>query len=171
MATIELTQGKVTTVPDECYEALTAMGSWHVYKPHNSKTLYAKRNMRLPNGKRQNVYLHRVIWQLLHGEIPEGLTIDHRDRNGLNNMPDNLRLATRQQQSVNQIKHSNNTSGFIGVYSASNKYMAKVGIDGIEKYLGVFDRPEDAALARDKVALEVYGDFAVLNFPELKVAA
>lgn len=42
---------------------------------------------------------HRVIWELLKGNIPSGMEIDHLDGNGLNNLIENLRLVTR---SVNQ---------------------------------------------------------------------
>lgn len=45
---------------------------------------------------------HRIIWSLVNGEIPEGLTIDHKDRNTKNNDIKNLRLATMAQQSINR---------------------------------------------------------------------
>lgn len=92
MATIELTQGKVTQVPDELFEELNSV-KW--YAPCPGQTFYAARNVGLPNGKRGQVFLHNVIWEMLNGPIPDGYTVDHRDRDGLNNMPDNFRLATR----------------------------------------------------------------------------
>ena len=48
---------------------------------------------------------HNLIWFLLYGVDPatrHPLTIDHIDRNGSNNEPSNLRLATKQQQRENQ---------------------------------------------------------------------
>lgn len=35
-------------------------------------------------------YLHREIWRTIHGEIPDGYDIHHKDENPLNNRPDNL---------------------------------------------------------------------------------
>lgn len=35
-------------------------------------------------------HLHREIWRAVHGEIPDGHQIHHKDGNPLNNRPDNL---------------------------------------------------------------------------------
>lgn len=34
------------------------------------------------------------------------------------------------------------------------------------QYVGTFDTPLEAAIARDEAARRIYGEFAVLNFPE-----
>src|SRR5258708_7602367 len=43
---------------------------------------------------------HRLAWLYIHGCWP-ACHIDHRDCNGLNNVFEKLRLATRQQNSAN----------------------------------------------------------------------
>lgn len=45
---------------------------------------------------------HRIIWEMLNGPIPEGLTIDHIDRNKKNNLISNLRLADVYLQNANR---------------------------------------------------------------------
>ena len=41
--------------------------------------------------------LHRVIYRVFKGKIPEGMEIHHKDQNKLNNSIDNLSTATRSQ--------------------------------------------------------------------------
>lgn len=54
------------------------------------------------DGRRFTEYVHRVVWMIHNGVIPNGLVIDHRDRNKLNNSIDNLRLVTRAVNNTNR---------------------------------------------------------------------
>lgn len=60
-------------------------------------------------------YVHRIIWQILNGEIEEGLEIDHIDGNSSNNILSNLRKVTRQVNCRNFKKNKSNSSGVTGV--------------------------------------------------------
>lgn len=69
-------------------------------RPFGSKTsngLYWRLTI---DGKQ--VYAHRLIWELVNGPIPEGMTVDHVNRDGLDNRIENLRLATKSQQVLNR---------------------------------------------------------------------
>ncbi len=61
-------------------------------------------------------YAHRVIWQLVHGPIADGLCIDHIDGNGLNNRIENLRVVSLATNQRNRVVSRNNTTGVSGVF-------------------------------------------------------
>lgn len=55
--------------------------------------------------------VHRIIWVLHHGEIPEQMTIDHIDGNRSNNSIENLRCTTYSTNAKNK-KHKLSNTGF-----------------------------------------------------------
>ena len=61
----------------------------------------------LINGERFTKYLHRIIYEHVHGPIPLNKIIDHIDGNTLNNSINNLQCIT-QQQNVTRIKRTLN---------------------------------------------------------------
>lgn len=64
----------------------------------------------------------RVIWMLHFHEDPGSLTIDHIDRNPLNNCITNLRLADMHEQNLNTCHTSASTATrYIGVMMDSHK--------------------------------------------------
>ena len=82
------------------------------------------------NGKQHKV--HRLIWIMLVGEIPDGCQIDHIDGNRANNHISNLRLATRMENQRNSKKRCDNTSGTKGVsfHKPSGKWRVQIMKDG-----------------------------------------
>ena len=53
------------------------------------------------------------------------LSIDHINRDTLDNTRENLRIATRSEQNINQGMQKNNTSGVKGVCLVNNSYSAR----------------------------------------------
>lgn len=43
------------------------------------------------------VYVHRFMWELVHGRVPEGLELDHLCRNRLCMNPDHLEVVTHRE--------------------------------------------------------------------------
>lgn len=160
MKTIPLTQGKVALVDDDLFEALNRF-KWCAFR--QKKTFYAHRGVRLPDGKWTNKRMHREIFELLGLPVPK--TIDHRDRNGLNNQFKNLRPATHTEQLRNRGKRTDNTSGYIGVnwHKQTRKWQAHIKIDGKQRHLGLFTDAFSAAWVRDEFVKKHYGGFGVLN--------
>lgn len=104
--------------------------------------------------------LHRIIWEWHYDTIPEGLTIDHIDRNGLNNKIENLRLTTHAQNMANRKLFKNNTIGYKGVVSTpSGKFQARANKNGVKLYLGLFKTAEEAADCYQKWVQEEHGEF------------
>lgn len=103
-------------------------------------------------------YVHRIIWEMHHGPIPEGMQIDHIDGDGLNNRLGNLRLVDHQGNKKNQRKSRACKTGLMGVgwHKASGKWRATIQHDGKQIHLGLHDSYLDAACAR-KAAEVRYG--------------
>lgn len=162
MKRITLTKGQVAIVDDDVFEALNQF-NWYAYKVR--RTYYAARNVRR-EGKQVNLKMHREVFRLKGLPVPA--SVDHRDRDGLNNRLRNLRPATHQQQQFNKPKRRDNTSGYIGVtwYSPLSKWKAQAYLNGKNHYLGYYTSKIAAARARDKFARKHQGQFAVLNFPK-----
>lgn len=95
-------------------------------------------------------YAHRVAWEMIYGEIPEGLEIDHIDRNPSNNRISNLRLVTSEGNSFNTGGWKNASSTFKGVYWCKEKlkWVAQFNCKDYRKHLGYFDSEDAAHLAR-----------------------
>ncbi len=151
MKEIPLTNSnKVAFVDDDDYENVVRF-KWMISK--NNSVL------RTTIVKDERPYLH----QFLMGRT----FIDHKDRNPLNNTRHNLRFSTQSQNCANTIKRNKEfTSIYKGVYWAKtrNKWIAQIKIDRKAIRIGGFNSEIEAAKAYDKKALELFGEFAVLNF-------
>lgn len=109
----------------------------------------------------RTIYMHRVILA-----PPTNVEVDHINGDGLDNRRQNLRFATRIQNCAN-ISSALNKHGFRGIYFIKDegKFVGVVRSRKINHHTGRFPTAEGAARARDEIALRLYGEFAVLNFP------
>ncbi len=110
---------------------------------------------------KRSIKIHKLIMKEWSGKI-----IDHIDHNGLNNMRDNLRVATSKQNSRNAVMPKNNTTGFKGVRRRSQReglYVVMIEVDGKAVYGGCFKNIYKAANKYNELAIKHFGDFASLN--------
>lgn len=99
-------------------------------------------------------------------DVPDGMHVDHINRNPLDYRRDNLRIATPAQSIYNQNLRKDSTTGYRGVSKRGYKFAAYISVDGCQLYLGAYATAEEAAKVRDAAARKYHGEFAYLNFPD-----
>jgi len=153
---IPLTQGRFAIVDGEDYDRLRRY-KWRVY--NGGQTCYAIRT----EGQ-TTVRMHRQIMV-----APKSLLVDHIDHNGLNNRRSNLRVCTNSQNQHNQRIRLGGRSKYKGVvwHHRDRCWVAQIRINGRRLYLGCFDNEVDGAIAYDRKAIELFGEFAHVNFRDL----
>ena len=97
---------------------------------------------------------HNIVWVMHHGDIPEDKTIDHIDRNKSNNRVENLRLASRSQQEINQ-----NSRGFFW-HEKARKWRVEIFVGKKRKHIGYFPSALQARLAYEGAIAKVEPEFA-----------
>lgn len=160
MRLIPLSQGKFAMVDDEDFEELMQF-RWFAERQSRATggdRWYARRTVRNPERTcRGTVSMHAVVFGAPYA--------DHADGDGLNNQRSNLRPASRSQNAANTL--AKGQSGFKGVHwnKGIGRWQAQITIGKKHRHLGYFGGREDAALAYDAAARELYGAYAVINFP------
>jgi HNH endonuclease/AP2 domain len=150
------------------YDPLTGVFTWNVNRIANkikgqiAGTLDKDGYRQI--GINSKVYkAHQLAWLYVYGYLPK--EIDHIHGIKDDNRISELREATSSQNKCNKPKRKDNTSGFKGVtwHKGAKKWMTQIGINKRSYFLGYFDTPEKAALAFNKAAIELHGEFASLN--------
>lgn len=109
------------------------------------------------NTVRPNCILHRFI---MPGSNKAGaLVIDHINRDKFDNRKANLRLVRQAVNCINTPRRSHSKQPYKGVRrTASNTWLARIGVGGKSVHLGCFRTPEEAAAAYEAAALKFYGE-------------
>ncbi len=115
----------------------------------------------MKNKIRKNMRVHRLVGQAFIPNPNGKLCIDHISGDTADNNVNNLRWATYQENMQNRSISSDNTSGTTGVYfnKATNKWEAKIGLNGKLQHIGLYNTKEEAITARKAKANLLFGAF------------
>lgn len=137
----------------------------HRWRPQKAKMgkFYAVASV-CERGRCVVIGMHRLILGI---EDP-AIQVDHENHDGLDNRRCNLRPASHQQNNLNRRPRMGTTSRYKGVSwtTRRQKWCAQIEVDKRNRHIGYFLSEEEAARAYDRVALEVFGEYAYLNFPD-----
>lgn len=159
IVTIPLTLG-YSTIVDEADAHLVLGSLWHAIVKRGGRAVYAVTGCRSRRKKMQNVIAGPVGNQI----------VDHKNHRTLDNRRKNLRKCTWQQNAANKFSPPA-PSGFRGVHKlkSNGRFTAHIRHFMSQRHLGTFDTAELAAAAYDRAAVEAFGEFAILNFPNTRV--
>ncbi len=113
--------------------------------------------------KVETIYLHKYIadkW-LAHKKTDEANLVGAINNDKLDCRVENLMF--RSKAIMSRQRKSRSATGFNGVSKDGNKFRAIIAVDRKHIHIGMFDTPEEAALAYNKKSIELFGDDAKVN--------
>lgn len=158
MKKIPLTQGQIAIVDD--IDADLVKQKWCAVYMKSRKGNFAAAKT-LPGNK--HIYLHRVIMERVLGrELDRNEFVNPVNNNPLDCRRENLRLSDYAHSARSRRKQSETSSRFKGVswHKRDKKWLASIGMNGKQKWLGYFDTEREAANAYEQAAKEMFGDYA-----------
>lgn len=144
MTRIKLGHNRFATV-DESDTDLLAMYSWRIDGRGYAVTQVQN------DGVRKTILMHRLILK-----APKGLQVDHINHDKLDNRRLNLRLCTSSQN------HMNRKNLPSGTYwdGSRGRWASQIKMNNKRRFLGRFDRRQDAIDAYMHARKILFGDFS-----------
>lgn len=160
MIKIKLKHGELILDKD-VYTALNILNFKYHTKDKGNAYIMAMLRMGYNNFNR--TVLEMPLHRFLMGN-PKGYDIDHINRNPLDNRKGNLRIATKQLNSMNTGRRKG-TSIYKGVSwrRAIKKWGCYLTHNGKQIFLGEFNCPHDAAIMYNEKSFALCGEFAFQN--------
>ena len=153
MKQITLTQGKVTLVDDDVFEAIGHLKWTVLFQGNNWYAVRMSSRKDYPGKKQPWILMHHIAM----GYPLYGNEIDHIDGNGLNNQRSNLRIVTSRHNDLNRINHRNGRLFGVSWHKVHKKWMTRILINGKRKHLGYFKTEQEA----HEVYLKALKDYEV----------
>lgn len=145
-----------------CSHDMNVWNTIHDQKPVGNLCSYGYMVSSLNGRKYRN---HRLIYTMIVGSIPDNLDIDHINGVRNDNRIENLRIATKSQNSSNIKLRTNNTSGTTGVWWVPkyNRWSCYITHKKKKVYIGHFKTIELAAQARVEAERRYHGEFSSIR--------
>jgi len=154
---IYLTQGQIAVIDFEDLNlANSFIGLWCAHYDEDVNNYYVVGKFK-ENNHWKTIKLHR----LLTNTKERNIFVDHKNHNTLDNTRNNLRPCTIQENNMNARPRKFVSSKYKGVnwHRGINKWVARIGFNGKRIALGCYDKEEEAALAYQNKAIELFGEF------------
>ena len=166
VAEIKLNNGRVAIVDAEDEEYLSQW-NWNLIEYKGVRHAYTVLVATHPTS------MHTLV-MCRHGvERPPGLVVDHINGNGLDNRRQNLRVVTHADNCSNnrRRRQGKTTSRYKGVWfekcgKRKKRWRSKIRSNNTCRHLGSFITEEEAAVAYDAAAKELYGEYYIPNMTE-----
>ena len=159
MIKVPLGRSDLIALIDDKDADLLRLGSWSA---HISKSgAYACCRI-----KGTRTWMHTTILEDMLGRpLKKGELADHINGDKLDNRRANLRLANRSQNNANKPARKGLSSKYKGVSWDKNKekWRAYIQINKKLKHIGYFGDEQQAAIAYNREAKRLYGEFAIMN--------
>ncbi len=113
--------------------------------------------------KTETIYLHKLVAEkyLKTDKSDKKNLVGAKNSNKLDCRLENLEYRSRAVAS--RKRKTSSKAGYTGVYKENNRYRAVISINRKSVHIGMFDTPEEAALAYNKKSRELYGDDGKVN--------
>lgn len=113
--------------------------------------------------KTETIYLHKLVAEkfLIKDKTKENNLVGAKNGNKLDCRLENLVYRSRAVSS--RKRKTSSKTGYTGVYQENSRFRAVISINRRSVHIGMFDTPEEAALAYNKKSKEIYGDSGKLN--------
>ena len=157
MKEIKLTKGRLCLIDDEDYPVLSRF-SWHLINDLSGGKKVATTFHR-KNKKDVTIYIESFLIKLPSFEV-----VTHIDRNNLNNQKSNLISVASFIPSGRRGKMKRQTSSkYKGVTFVKGKYYCRITYNKKRVFDKGFRTENEAGLAYNKKARELYGELAYQN--------
>lgn len=143
---------RVALVDDRDFNKVKLL-RWRLHTPKKTYSPYV-----VSGGGKCCIALHQFL-------LPSANQVDHQDGDGLNNQRWNLRACSGRQNQANRRKLKVKTSAFKGVHWCKRigRWVTQIKANGIRLTIGSFEYEQEAAIAYNIAAKQLFGKFARIN--------